>query len=88
MLNIDRLITMRRLDRYDLRVLVALDLDDVLGSARDHIWLISLVGAGATALMSGLTLLLAREVWRRTRREIELAYDRDRLHLAQSQIEV
>ncbi|HBK06127.1 MAG TPA: hypothetical protein DDZ81_09705 [Acetobacteraceae bacterium] len=86
-LNIDRLVTIRRLERYDLRVAVALDLDDVLGSARTHIWLMSLVGIGATGLMVTLSLLLMREMWRRTKREIDLAYDRDRLRSAQSQIE-
>lgn len=85
-MKVDRLISMRRLERYDLRVLVALDLDDVLGSARVHIWLISLAGIGATCLMAALSLLLVREVWRRTKREIDLAYDRDRLYSAQSQI--
>lgn len=87
LLNIKRLITMRRLSRYDLRVLVALDLDDVLGPARLHIWLISLVGVAATGLMAALSFLLSREVWRRTRNEIDLAYDRDRLRSARSRIE-
>jgi signal transduction histidine kinase len=34
-----------------------------------------------------LSLLLVREIWRRTKQEIELSYDRDRLALAQAQIE-
>jgi two-component system, cell cycle sensor histidine kinase PleC len=84
---IERLVTIRRLVRYPLQVLVALDLDDVFGSARSHIWLIGCLGAGATGLIAVLTLLLGREVWRRTKREIELAYDRDRLHSAQARIE-
>jgi two-component system, cell cycle sensor histidine kinase PleC len=84
--GIDRLITIRRLANYPLNVLIALDLDDVFGSARSHVWLVGLVGVGATALIGILTLLLGREVWRRTKREIELAYDRDRLHSAQQQI--
>jgi signal transduction histidine kinase len=86
LVNIERLITIRRLANYPLNVLVALDLDDVFGSARSHIWLIGLVGVGATALIAILTLLLGREVWRRTKKEIELAYDRDRLQSAQAQI--
>jgi two-component system cell cycle sensor histidine kinase PleC len=81
-----RLITIRRLSNYPLNVLIALDLDDVLGSTRSHVWLVGLIGLGATAMIAILTLLLGREVWRRTKREIELAYDRDRLHSAQTQI--
>jgi two-component system cell cycle sensor histidine kinase PleC len=84
--GVERLITIRSLERYRLRLLVGLDLDDVLGSARSHIWLIGLVGLGATLLIGILTVLLGREVWRRTRREIELAHDRDRLVSAQAQI--
>jgi signal transduction histidine kinase len=84
--GVERLVTLRALERYPLRVLVALDLDDVLGAARSHIWLIGLLGLGATVLIGILTTLLGREVWRRTKREIELAYDRDRLGLAQAQI--
>ena len=84
--GVERLITVRSLTRYPLRVLVALDLDDVMASARSHVWLIVLVGLGATLLIGLLTLLL-REVWRRTKREIELAHDRARLQLAQAQIE-
>ncbi len=85
--GIERLISVRRLERYPLRVLVALDLDDVLGSARSHVWLIGLVGVGATLLIAILTFLLGREVWRRTRREVELAHDRDQLRSAQEQIQ-
>ncbi|MDR3529293.1 MAG: hypothetical protein P4L90_01865, partial [Rhodopila sp.] len=80
--NIDRLVSMRRLARYPLSVLVALDLNDVLGSARSHVWLIGLLGVGGTGLIVILTLLLLREVWRRTKREIELAYDGEQLRSA------
>jgi signal transduction histidine kinase len=80
------LVTVRRLSRYPLNVLIALDLDDVFGATRSQIWLVGLVGVGATTLISVLTFLLVREVWHRTKREIELAYDRDRLHAAQVQI--
>jgi signal transduction histidine kinase len=85
--GIERLITIRDLDRYPLRVLVGLDLDDVLGPARSHIWLIGLIGFAATVLLAGLAVLLLREAWRRTDREVELAHDRDRLVLAHAQIE-
>ena len=85
--DVEHLVTVRRLERYPLDVLVALDMDDVLGPARNHIWLIGLIGVGATGLICVLTLLLSREIWRRTAREIELAYDRDRLRSAQDRIE-
>jgi signal transduction histidine kinase len=85
--GVERLVAMRRLARYPLNVLVALDLDDVLGPPRIHLWYVGLVGLGATGLFGVLSMLLVREVWRRTRREIELSVDRDRLALAQAQIE-
>jgi two-component system cell cycle sensor histidine kinase PleC len=85
--GVERLVTVRRLERYPVNVLVALDLDDVLGSARSHLWFVALVGIGATGLIGVLCTLLVREVGRRTRREIELSVDRDRLALAQAQIE-
>nr|WP_294502337.1 ATP-binding protein [uncultured Rhodopila sp.] len=85
--GVERLVGIRRLARYPANVLVALDLNDVLGPARTHLWFVGMVGLGATALIGALSLLLMREVWRRTRREIELSFDRDRLALAQSQIE-
>lgn len=86
--GVERLTAIRRLPRYDLNVLVGRDRDDVLASTRAHARLVYAVGSGATLLFVILTLLLVREVWRRTRREIELAADRERLQLAQRQIEV
>jgi signal transduction histidine kinase len=86
LINVERLITIRRLSRYPLNVLIALDLDDVFGATRSHVWVIGLVGVGATAVIAILTLLLGREVSRRTKREIELAFDRARLHAAQVRI--
>ena len=85
--GVTRLVSVRALERYPLRVIVGLDMDDVLGAARAHVWLICLVGIGASLVIGGLTGLLLREVWRRIHREIELAYDRDRLKSAQAQIQ-
>nr|WP_294525574.1 ATP-binding protein [uncultured Rhodopila sp.] len=85
--GIERMVGIRRLARYPANVLVALDLNDVLGPVRAHLWFVGMVGLGATVLIGALSLLLVREVWRRTRREIELSFDRDRLALAQAQIE-
>lgn len=84
--GVGRLVTVRGLAGYKLRVAVALDLDDVMTGADNHVWLLSVVGVAATMVMGILTLLLLREVWRRTRQEIELAHDRGRLHSAQARI--
>jgi two-component system, cell cycle sensor histidine kinase PleC len=86
--HVKRITAIRRLRHYDLDVLVALTLDDLLEVTHLRIWLICFLGVGATVLIGGLTTLLVREVWRRTRKEIELAADRERLQLAQAQIEV
>jgi signal transduction histidine kinase len=85
---VDRMVAIHRLNHYDLDVLVALAKDDVLRSARIHIWLICFLGLAATGLITGLSTLLVREVWHRTRKEIELAADRERLQHAQAQIEI
>ena len=85
--QVERLATVRRLASYPFEVVVALDLDDVLEPARSHLWFVGLVGLGASGLILALCMLLVREVWRRTKREIELSYDRDRLAMAQAQIE-
>jgi signal transduction histidine kinase len=84
---VERLVAIRALDRYQLRVAAALNLDDVLAIARYQAWLVALVGLCATGLMGALTALLSREVWRRTRREIELAHDRDQLRSARLRID-
>ncbi|WP_158932000.1 hybrid sensor histidine kinase/response regulator [Acidisphaera sp. S103] len=86
--GVQRLIAVRRLATYPLNILVGLDMSDVTAEARDHAILIGTVGGGTTILIAVLTLLLVREVWRRTRREIEMTADRERLQLAQQQIEV
>ncbi|HVY14317.1 MAG TPA: ATP-binding protein [Rhodopila sp.] len=86
--QVERMVAIRRIDQYDLDVLVALAVDDVLRSTYRHIWLICFLGVGASALIGGLTTLLVREVWHSTRKEIELAADRERLQQAQAQIEI
>jgi two-component system cell cycle sensor histidine kinase PleC len=86
--GVQRLIAVRRLASYPLNILVGLDMDDVTAEAHDHAMLIATVGGGTTILIAVLTLLLVREVWRRTKREIEMIADRERLQLAQQQIEV
>jgi two-component system cell cycle sensor histidine kinase PleC len=83
-----RQVAIHRLTGYKLNMLVGLDVIDVWRAARDHARLIIPVGVGATLLIAALTLLLVRELWRRTRREIELAADREELQHVQRQIEV
>jgi two-component system, cell cycle sensor histidine kinase PleC len=85
---IERLFSVRRLEAYPLIVNVALDMDDVLRQARIHAWLLTLIGIVFTGLISGLTALLIREIWRRTGREVELEIEREQLRLAQDQISI
>ena len=84
--NVTRLFTMRRLTDYDLFVSVGIDLDDILGDARRLKLLTILVGAAVTLLIGFLTMLLVREIWRRTMREIDLAREHGRLEEAHAQI--
>lgn len=86
--HISRMVTMRRLNHYDVEILVALAVADVLRSPQQHVWLICSLGFLATGLIGGLTALLVRELWHRTRKEIELAADRERLQQAHAQIEI
>lgn len=87
LVNSQRQVTIRRLARYPLLVLVGIDEDEMLRPARARAWFIAAAAAAVTLLIALLTWLLAREVWRRIGREIELAHDRDRLRNAQAQIE-
>ena len=83
---IERLFSVRRLEAYPLIVNIALDMDDVLRQARIHAWLVIMIGIVFSGLISGLTALLIREIWRRTGREVELEIEREQLRLAQDQI--
>lgn len=84
--NVVRLFTLRRLTDYDLFVSVGIDLDDILGGARNQKLLSIAVGGAVTLLIGMLTVLLIREIWRRTMREIELAREHGRLEEAHAQI--
>ncbi len=84
---IDRLFNYRRLDRYPLIVNVGLDLDDLLGEARAHAWMLGTVGVGMTGLVCGLAVTLVREIRRRIAREVQLAAERGRLEQARRRIE-
>lgn len=81
-----RMFSQRRLTDHDLVVSVGLDVDDVLVSARSHKALIIAMGTAASLLLGMLTVLLVREIWRRTLREIELAREHGRLEEANAQI--
>ncbi|MGE0419525.1 MAG: histidine kinase dimerization/phospho-acceptor domain-containing protein, partial [Acetobacteraceae bacterium] len=84
--NVVRLYSLRRLTDYDLIVSVGVDVDDVLANARTHKMLVISIGAIASFLLGLLTVLLVREIWRRTGREIELAREHVRLEEATTQI--
>ncbi len=84
--QVNRLFTLRKLANYPLIVSVGLDMDDVLEGARGHRLLILIMGAAASGLMALLTILLVREMWRRTLREIDLARQHGRLEAAHAQI--
>jgi len=84
--QVNRLFTMRKLATYPLIVSVGVDMDDVLVTARGHRLLILLMGAAASGLLALLTVLLVREMWRRTLREIDLARQHGRLEAAHAQI--
>lgn len=83
-----RLIAVRRLRDFDIDVLVALSCQEVFAPVHVHVLLLALLGVGVTLLIAVLTGLLVREVWRRIRREAELAADRERLQQAQAQIDL
>lgn len=84
--NVARLFTLRRMTEYDLLVSVGIDLDDILGDSRRLKLLTIFVGAAVSLLIGFLTLLLVREIWRRTMREIELAREHGLLEEAHAQI--
>jgi len=84
--NVVRLYTVRRLTDYDLFVSIGVDLDQVLSNARTHKMLVITIGAIASLLLGMLTVLLVREIWRRTMREIELAREHGRLEEAHATI--
>jgi|GEM_PF-2369452 len=84
---VERLFSYRRLERYPLIVNVGFDLDDVLGEARGHAWLLAAIGIGMTSLVFGLAILLVREIRRRILRDVQLAAERGRLTTARSRIQ-
>ena len=84
--QVNRLFTLRKLTSYPLIVSVGIDMDDVLAAARGHRLLILIMGAAASGLLALLTILLVREMWRRTLREIDLARQHGRLEAAHAQI--
>jgi signal transduction histidine kinase len=84
--SIPRFFTLHRLTDYDLFVNVGLGLDEILAPARRQKLLLVGVGATVSLLIAALTMLLMREIWRRTLREIDLARQHARLEEAHAQI--
>jgi signal transduction histidine kinase len=83
---VERLFNYRRLERYPLFVNVGFDMDDVLGEARGHTWVLGAIGAGMTVLVFGLATLLVREIRRRILRDVQLAAERGQLEAARARI--
>ena len=77
----------RRLERYPLIVNVGLDLDDLLGEARNHAWILGAIGGGMTILVFGLASLLVREIHRRILQDVQLAAERGQLEAARHRIQ-
>jgi signal transduction histidine kinase len=84
--NVTRLNTFRRLDGPELFVGVGVDIDDVLAASLRQKLVAIAVGAAVSLLIAALTILLLREIWRRTMREIELAAGYGRLENASQQM--
>ncbi|MEI7709956.1 MAG: ATP-binding protein [Rhodospirillales bacterium] len=84
---VERQFNYRRLDHYPLIVNVGLDMDDLLGEARSHAWMLVAIAGGVTALVFGLAALLVREICRRILRDVQLAAERGRLEAARRRIE-
>ncbi len=83
---VERLFSYRRLERYPLIVNVGLDLDDILGEARRHVWVLGAIGIAMTVLVFGLAILLVREIRRRILRDVQLAAERGQLEAARARI--
>ncbi len=83
---VDRLFNYRRLERYPLFVNVGFDMDDILGEARGHVWVLGVIGIGMTTLVFGLAILLVREIRRRILRDVQLAAERGQLEAARARI--
>jgi PAS domain S-box-containing protein len=71
--HVTRLYSKRRIPGYDLVAGVGLDLDEVLAPATARADQIEMIGVIASLLLCGLIVVLAREGYRRSKRESELA---------------
>ncbi len=77
--SIERLFNYRRLENYPLIVDVAFDMDDVLADARVHARTVIAFGGAGTVILAFLAFMLAKEIHRRTLREIELEIEQVQL---------
>jgi len=68
-----RIYASRPIPGFDLVAVVALDRDEVLAAARTHATRIVLIGIVVSVLLGALIMVLSREVYRRSQREVELA---------------
>lgn len=84
--GIARQFTLRRLVNHDLFVSVGFDLDEIMAPARRQNLIRYVVGVVVSLLIGFLSMLLIREIWRRTMREIDLEREHGRLEEAHAQI--
>lgn len=68
-----RLYASRPIPGFDLVAVVALDRGEVLAPAQAHARRIVLIGIAVSVLLGGLLIVLSREVYRRSMREVDLA---------------
>ena len=77
--HVNRLYSVRYVPGFPLRVVVALDLDEILAPAAAHASLIMVAGVIAIVMLLGLLIQLIVEIRRRTDREVKLSNERVRL---------
>jgi signal transduction histidine kinase len=77
--HVSRLRSIRNVAGYPLQVVVALDLAAILEPVVARAWLFAASGVLATLMLVGLMALLAREIRRRTDREVKLGDEQVRL---------
>jgi signal transduction histidine kinase len=82
-----RLSTYRAMPKYHLIAMVGQDLGTILLPVQQRARMLIGLALAASLLLGLLTVLLVREIWRRTQREVELALERVRLAAARRQLE-
>jgi|SRR5665213_1978953 len=84
---VKRVFSYRRGADYPLVVSVGLDYDDGLALTRAHAKTMLTLAVIATLLLGGLAIYLMREIERRAARDIELAEERNKLNMANIELQ-